>query len=261
MSTVQLRYPSDMSDIEWERVCREIPPSPPIGADRTVDLREVVNAIFYIVRSGCSWRMLPKDFPPWQTVYGYLRRWKLDGTWQQIHDALREEIRQRDGREASPSAAIIDSQSVKTTEKGGFAGKKVSGRKRHILVDTLGLLLTVVVHAASIQDRDGAKLVFEKARGLFPRLKLVWADGGYAGQLVGWVQPTCGWLLEIVKRNADMIGFQVLPRRWVVERTFAWLGRFRRKSKDYEELTDTSETMIQIAMIRLMLGRIQTAYA
>jgi putative transposase len=129
------------------------------------------------------------------------------------------------------------------------------------LVDTLGLLLTVVVHAASIQDRDGAKLVFEKARGLFPRLKLVWADGGYAGQLVDWVQNTCGWLLEIVKRNADMIGFQVLPRRWVVERTFAWLGRFRRLSKDYEELTDTSETMIQIAMIRLMLGRIQKTYA
>lgn len=128
------------------------------------------------------------------------------------------------------------------------------------MVDTLGLLLTVVVHAASIQDRDRARLVFEKARGLFPRLKLVWADGGYAGQLVDWVQNACGWLLEIVKRNADMIGFQVLPRRWVVERTFAWLGRFRRLSKDYEELTDTSETMIQIAMIRLMLGRIQRAY-
>lgn len=128
------------------------------------------------------------------------------------------------------------------------------------MVDTLGLLLTVVVHAANIQDRDGAKLVLEKARGLFPRLKLVWADGGYAGQLVDWVQNTCGWLLEIVKRNADAIGFQVLPRRWVVERTFAWLGRFRRLSKDYEELTDTSETMIQIAMIRLMLGRIQRSY-
>jgi len=125
----------------------------------------------------------------------------------------------------------------------------------------LGLLLTVVVHAASLQDRDGAKLVFEKSRGLFPRLKLIWADGGYAGQLVDWVQNTCGWLLEIVKRNADTIGFQVLPRRWVVERTFAWLGRFRRLSKDYEELTDTSETMIQIAMIQLMLGRIQRAYA
>jgi putative transposase len=129
------------------------------------------------------------------------------------------------------------------------------------LVDTLGLLLTVVVHAASIQDRDGAKLVIEKARGLFPRLKLVWADGGYAGQLVDWVQNTCGWLLEIIKRNTDTIGFQVLPRRWVVERTFAWLGRYRRLSKDYEELTDTSETMIQIAMIRLMLGRIQRTYS
>ena len=129
------------------------------------------------------------------------------------------------------------------------------------MVDTLGLLLTVVVHAASIQDRDGAKLVLEKTRGLFPRLKLIWADGGYAGQLVDWVQNACGWLLEIVKRNTDTIGFQVLPRRWVVERTFAWLGRFRRLSKDYEELTDTSETMIQIAMIRLMLGRIQRAYA
>jgi transposase len=145
--------------------------------------------------------------------------------------------------------------------RGYDAGKKVSGRKRHILVDTLGLLLTVVVHAASIQDREGAKLVLEKTRGLFPRLKLVWADGGYAGLLVDWVQNTCGWLLEIVKRNTDAIGFQVLPRRWVVERTFAWIGRFRRLSKDYEELTDTSETMIQIAMIHLMLGRIQRSYA
>ena len=169
-------------------------------------------------------------------------------------------MRQAEGRQPSPSAAIIDSQSVKTTEQGGprgyDAGKRINGRKRHIVVDTIGLLLAVVVHAASIQDRDGAKLVFRKLKGKFPRLQLIWADGAYSGQLIDWVLDFGKWILEIVNRPSSQKGFVVLPRRWVVERTFAWLGRYRRLSKDYERLCDTSECMIKIAMINLMLKRL-----
>jgi len=201
--------------------------------------------------------MLPHDLPPWRIVYYYFRLWRKDGTWAKINTALREEVRVADGREPEPSAAILDSQSVKTTETPGMrgydAGKKVNGRKRHLLVDTLGLLLMVVVHAANIQDRDGAKLVLEKVKGRFPRLQLIWADGGYAGKLVDWVKTVCHWVLEVVKRNDDVKGFKVLPRRWVVERTSGWLGRYRRLSKDYEGLPETSEAMIYAAMIHLMV--------
>jgi len=204
--------------------------------------------------------MLPHDLPPWKTVYHYFRHWRKDGTWERINAALRVEVRVAAGREPEPSAAILDSQSVKTTETPGIrgydAGKKVNGRKRHILVDTLGLLLMVVVHAAHIQDRDGAKLVLERVRGRFPRLHLIWADGGYAGQLVEWVKIVCHWVLEIVKRPGDVKGFQVLPRRWVAERTFGWLGRYRRLSKDYEGVPETSEAMVYIAMIHLMVRRL-----
>ena len=172
-------------------------------------------------------------------------------------------MRKQAGREESPSAAIIDSQSVKTTEKGGLkgydAGKKVNGRKRHILVDTMGLLLAVVVHAANIQDRDGAKLLLAKIHNLFPRLQLIWADSGYAGQLVEWVLDFGGWILDIVKKDPQTKGFHVLPKRWIVERTLAWLGRYRRLSKDYEYLCQTSEAMIQAAMIHLMLRRLGSA--
>jgi putative transposase len=223
-------------------------------------LREILNAIFYIVRSGCTWRMLPHDLPPWKTVYHYFRLWRKDGTWERINSALRVEVRVAAGREPEPSAAVIDSQSVKTTETPGVrgydAGKKVNGRKRHLLVDTLGLVLMVVVHAANIQDRDGARLLLEKARGRFPRLRLIWADGGYTGKLVDWVKTLCLWVLEIVKRSDDVKGFQVLPHRWVVERTFGWLGRYRRLSKDYEGLPESSEAMIYIAMIHLMVRRL-----
>jgi len=228
-------------------------------------MRQIINAILYLTRTGCAWRYLPRDYPPWKTVYGYFRQWRINGLWERIHDALRAAVRQAEGRHRQPSAAILDSQSVKTTDRGGpergyDAGKNVNGRKRHLLVDTIGLLLIVVVHAASTQDRDGAKLVLERLRHRFSRLRLIWADGGYAGALVEWVRSlrTRNTVrLETVRRSDDAKGFVVLPRRWVVERTFAWLGLHRRMSKDYEALPETSEAFIRVAMIALMLARLQ----
>ena len=218
----------------------------------------MVNAIFYVL--GCAWRLLPHDFPPWQTVYGYFRSWRKAGAWEQINDALRESVRLEAGQQ--PSAAILDSQSVKTTETKGErsydSNKKVKGRKRHILVDVMGLLLCVLVHKADTQERAGAKQLLQRVKEKgFARLQLIWADGGYDGQpMRDWVFELARWLLEVVKRSDDTQGFSVLPRRWVVERTFAWLGSYRRLSKDYEQLPESSEAMIYAAMIRLMLRRL-----
>lgn len=253
-------YPTDLTDQQWEILEPLIPPPLPGGRPRIQDMREIINGIIYILRAGCAWEMLPKDLPPKSTVFHYFNLWRKNGDWKRINDTLRGKVRLLEGRNEQPSAGIIDSQSVKTADtaqdRGYDAGKKINGRKRHILVDTIGLLLMVVVHVGSIQDRDGAKLVFEKARAIFPALKLVWADGGYAGQLIQWVGTLCGWILEIVKRSDDMNGFHVLPRRWVVERTFGWFGKYRRFAKDYEHYTQTSEAMIYVCMSHIMLRRL-----
>jgi len=220
----------------------------------------VVNAILYVVVGGIQWRMLPKEYPKWQSVYSYFRTWKHSGTWRRIHDTLRAKVRQRAGRHKQPTGGCLDSQSVKTTAVPGPRGfdkaKLVNGRKRHLLVDTLGLLMSIRVTTASVQDRDGARLLLSRLDGSCKKLRLIWVDGGYRGQLLDWVAERFRFRLRVVPRPKEQKGFVVLPRRWVVERTFAWLNHHRRLSKDYEGLMSTSETMVYIAMIRLMLRRL-----
>jgi putative transposase len=257
-------YPSDVTDEQWAILQPLIPPARPGGRPRETDMREVVNALFYLTREGCSWRALPHDFPPWKTVYNYFQWFEWDGTWQKLLDTLRPQARTKAGHEPTPSAAAIDSQSVDTAcggaERGSDPHKKVSGRKRHILVDTLGLLIAVVVTAANVDDARAAQEVFAQARGRdFPRLRVVFADGKYHNyELYDWLSlHRRPYRLEIVSRPAGQKGFRPLPVRWVVERTLAWLGRYRRLSKDYEHLPQSSETVVKIAALHHLLRRLK----
>lgn len=255
------KYPTDLTDSQWNHIKDLFPQPKATGRPRKVDFREVVNAILYLVFSGIQWRMMPNDYPPWSTVYGYFQKWQNDGTWYQIHERLRSELREKKGRHKHPTAGAADSQSVKTTSvpssRGFDAGKKINGRKRHLLVDTLGLIMVVVVTTACVQDRDGLKKLVLSFGVHRKKLRKIWVDGGYRGAILEWVRSKFRYCLEVVLRSDDVKGFVVLPKRWIVERTFAWLNNHRRLSKDYERFTKTSETMIQLAMIRLMLRRLQ----
>jgi transposase len=260
-------YPtSSITDAQWAVLAPLLPPPGNTagrgGRPEKHPRRVVLDAIFYLVRGGIAWAALPRDFPPHQTVYGLFGRWARQGMWQQIHDALRDLVRVHEGRDPLPTAAIIDSQSVRGadtvpgTTRGYDAGKKVNGRKRHIAVDTGGLLLAVVVTIAGIQDRDAAHRLLTELRGRFSTVSLVWADGGYAGRLVIWARKVLALTVEVVKRTDDVTGFAVLPRRWVVERTFAWISKFRRCVRDYETLPAHHEAMVHISMIMTMSRRL-----
>jgi transposase len=258
-------YPSDTDDDEWAVMAPYVPVGGTTaqgGHPVTYPRRDIVDAIRYVDRTSCQWRALPADFPPWDTVYHYFRTWTRNGTLTRMHDGLRTQLRQAQGRNPDPSAAAADSQSVRAAEtvtktsRGYDAGKRCNGRKRHIVVDTCGLLLVVMVTGAGVQDRDAARLLLWALRTTFPTVRLLWADGGYSGRLVDWASTALALTVEIVRKLAGQIGFQVLPRRWVAERTFAWINRCRRTVRDYERLPAHHAAMVQWSMIIIMTRRL-----
>jgi putative transposase len=248
-------YTTNVSNSQWQIMSKFLD----LERSRKYELREIVNAIFYLVKTGCQWRLLPGDFPKWQVVYYYFSTWKKNEIWEQIHESLVEQTRKTIGKNEEPTVGIIDAQSVKSTlvssqSKGFDAGKKIKGIKRHIIVDTLGLILAVVIQSASVQDRDGAVSVIDKLIENWTKVIKIFADGGYAGKLINKVKKRFKIKLEIIKRN-ELHVFKILPKRWIVERTFSWIDTNRRNSKNYERLDDTSVAMVHISAIRIMLNR------
>jgi len=253
-------YPSDLTNRQWQHIKELIPPAKEGGRPRTLDMRRVLNAMLYVLIGGIQWRMLPREYPNWKSVYHYFRLWRKDGTWQRLHDTLRAQVRRKAGKHKHPTAGCLDSQSVKCTHikgvRGFDNGKKVKGRKRHLLVDTLGLMMAVLVTCADVSDPAGARLLLAWLSGACKKMRLIWVDGAYRGTLLDWVRARFKFRLLPVLRSDDQKSFVLLPKRWIVERTFGWLNLCRRLSKDYEELPQTSEAFITLAMIRLMTNRL-----
>lgn len=256
----QQLYPTDLTDSQWEYIKELIPKAKRGGRPRSLAMRQVINAILYVTVGGIQWRMLPREYPSWKSVYHYFWVWRRDGTWQRLHDMLRTRLRQRMGRQGYPSAGSLDSQSIKRSaipgEHGYDAGKRINGRKRHLVVDTMGLVLAVLVTSAAVSDALGAQLVLARLGASLQRLRLLWVDGAYRGSLATWVAHHFPFRLAPTRRPVKGQGFVLLPKRWVIERTFAWLLMHRRLVRDFEVLPTTSEAFIQIAMIRLMLRRL-----